>query len=67
MKMMVTKLKLKFILKSTQRMILTVFFKALLKSSIFLSILQYENSVIIFFKVLGKNSLLYDQATPLPF
>ena len=35
MKMMVTKLKLKFILKSTQRMILTVFFKALLKSSIF--------------------------------
>ena len=67
MKMMVTKLKLKFILKSTQRMILTVFFKALLKSSIFLSILQYENSVIIFFKVLGKNTLLYDQATPLPF
>ena len=44
MKMMVTKLKLKFILKSTQRMILTVFFK-----------------------VLGKNTLLYDQATPLPF
>ena len=67
MKMMVTKLNLKFVLKYTENNFDSIFLSTFEKQYILKYTSIWKQCNYIFFKVLGTNSLLYDQATPLPF